>query len=109
VETIMLGCQTYTQDQAISVMRHNVSGDKTYTAAFQLIAAKLNVLCKGSNADCVSSQIAAVDAFLCAHPIGSNVRASSPEWQAIKATVSALGKYNDGKLCAPSCDVASIQ
>src|SRR5204863_8210142 len=46
METIQIGCTTYGQTQAIEIMRHNSSQDKTYSLAQQLIAAKLNVLCK---------------------------------------------------------------
>jgi hypothetical protein len=103
VGTIQIGCQTYTQDDAITIMRNNASQDKTYSLASQLLAAKLNVLCKGSDASCVSGAIGASDAWLCEHPVGSNVRASSSAWQEIKATYNSVVKYNDGKLCAPIC------
>jgi hypothetical protein len=108
METIQLGCQTYTRSQAIAIMRHNSSHDKTYTLAQQLIAAKLNVACKGSDSSCIASDIAAADSFLCAHPIGSGVTANSSAWQQIKATHSRLAKYNEGKLCAPSCETALV-
>ena len=97
---------SYTQTQAIAIMRHNSSQDKTYSLAQQLIAAKLNVACKNSNPSCVASLIAAADNFLCAHPVGSGVAANSSAWQQIRATHSALEKYNTGKSCAPSCDTA---
>jgi hypothetical protein len=103
VQTIQIGCQTYTQDDAIAIMRNNASQDKTYSLASQLIAAKLNVLCKGTDPCCVSSAIAAADTWLCDHPVGSNVKASSSAWREINATYNTLVKYNDGKLCAPSC------
>jgi len=105
IETIQLGCMTYTQAQAMVIMRHNSSQDKTYSLAQQLIAAKLNLNCKASNPSCVTGLIAAADNFLCAHPVGSGVSANSAAWQQIKATYSALEKYNTGKSCAPSCDV----
>jgi hypothetical protein len=97
---------TYTRAQAIAIMRHNSSHDKTYTLAQQLIAAKLNIACKGSDSSCIASAIAAADSFLCAHPVGSGVTANSSAWQQIKATNSLLEKYNEGLLCAPSCDTA---
>jgi hypothetical protein len=104
METIQIGCVTYTRAQAIEVMRHNADRDKTYSLAQQLIAAKLNVSCQHSSASCIASAIVAADGWLCAHPVGSGVRATSSEWQAIKRTYNSLGKYNDGELCAPSCD-----
>ena len=104
METIQLGCITYTQAQALAIMRHSSSQDKTYSLADQLIAAKLNVACKHSNASCVSSAIAAADAWLCQHPIGSGVRASSSAWHQIEDTFETLSRYNEGQLCAPSCE-----
>ena len=85
-------------------MRHNTSSDKTYVLAYDLIAAKLNIMCKGADSSCIASTIAAADAFLCAHPIGSGVSGSDPAWQQIKFAVSALSKYNTGRSCVPSCD-----
>jgi uncharacterized protein YijF (DUF1287 family) len=108
METIQLGCITYTQQQAIAIMRHSTSQDKTYLLAQELIAAKLNVGCKGSNPGCVSSLIAAADAWLCMHPIGSGVQSGSV-WNQIKATHAALEKYNEGKSCAPSCGDDSVR
>ena len=104
METIQLGCIVYTQQQAIAIMRHSSSQDKTYSLAFQLIAAKLNTQCKASDPSCIQAQIEAADAWLCQHPIGSGVTANSAAWQMIKSTYFALEKYNEGKSCAPSCD-----
>ena len=106
METIMVGCVTYTQSQAIAIMRHATGNDKTYLLAQELIAAKLNVNCKHSSATCVSSLIAAADSWLCLHPVGSGVSGGSSAWQQIKATHSALEKYNTGRSCAPSCDTS---
>jgi hypothetical protein len=107
METIMLGCVTYTQAQAIAIMRHATSQDRTYLVAQELIAAKLNVQCKGGNPSCVSNLIAAADAWLCQHPIGSGVSGGSAAWKQIKATYAAMEKYNTGHSCAPSCDTPS--
>ena len=102
VETIQIGCVTYTQSQAIAIMRHNSSQDKTYSLAQQLIAAKLNRVCRHANTSCVASDIAAADAFLCAHPVGCNC-VSKSDWNTIKASHARLDKYNNGRLCAPVC------
>ena len=103
METIQIGCLTYAQAQAIAIMRHNASHDKTYSLAQQLVAAKLNVACKQSSTSCVASLIAAADSWLCAHPVGSGVTANSSAWRQIKATYNLLANYNAGQLCAPSC------
>ena len=108
METIQIGCVTYTQAQAIGMMRHSTGGDKTYSLAQQLVAAKLNVACKHSNSSCVSSLIVAADSWLCDHPVGSGVGGGSSAWQQIKATHAALEKYNSGKSCAPTCQLNAI-
>ena len=105
METIQIGCVTYTRAQAIAIMRHNSSHDKTYSLAQQLITAKLNIACKNTSR-CIASAVAAADTFLCAHPVGSGVRANSSAWQQIQATYNLLGNYNGGQFCSPSCDTA---
>jgi hypothetical protein len=102
METITIGCVTYTQSQAIAIMRHSTGQDKTYLLAQELIAAKVNIACMNSNPSCVTSLIAAADAWLCAHPVGSGVGGGSI-WNQIKATHAALEKYNTGRSCAPTC------
>ena len=102
MQTIQLGCITYPKPQAITIMQHSTSGDMTYPLASQLIAAKLNITCRGSNSSCISSAITAADNFLCAHPVGSNVSASSSAWQQFKATYNRITSYNQGQLDAPS-------
>jgi hypothetical protein len=86
-------------------MRHSTGQDKTYLLAQEVIAAKLNLACKNSNPSCVTALIAAADSWLCDHPVGSGVSGGSV-WNQIKATHSALEKYNTGRSCAPSCDDA---
>ena len=103
VQTIQIGCLSYTQDQAIAIMQQSTSGDMTYPLAAQLIAAKLNVNCVHSNSSCVASAISSADAWLCQHPVGSNVDAHSPEWKQITPTYATLVSYNEGHLCAPKC------
>jgi hypothetical protein len=100
---------TYSQSQAITIMRHSNGSDKTYLLAQEVIAAKLNIGCKGSDPSCASSLIAAADAWLCTHPVGSGVTGGSAAWQQIKATHVALEKYNTGKSCTPSCDISTLQ
>ena len=102
MQTIQFGCQTYTKAQAIAIMQHPTAGDMTYALAQQLIAAKLNIACGGSNPSCVSSAISAADSFLCSHPVGSGVGASSSAWQQFKANYDTIVDYNEGRLCAPS-------
>ena len=72
----------------------------TYQVAAQLIAGKLNAACAGTNSSCVSSAIGAADSWLCAHPIGSGVRANSFAWKQIPP-YNILAAYNEGLLCKP--------
>lgn len=102
MQTIKLGCATYTKAQAIAIMQQSTSKDMTYALAAQLIAAKLNTGCAGSNSTCVSSAITAADKFLCAHPVGSSVSANSSAWKGISSAYDTLVKYNEGQLCAKS-------
>ena len=102
METIQLGCETYTVSEAIAIMRHN-SQDKTYLLAQELIAAKLNIACREANSSCIADAIVAADAWLCDHPIGSGVTGGSV-WNQIRGTHTQLERYNTGNLCAPSCD-----
>src|SRR5207237_3929340 len=104
MKTIQLGCVTYTEPQAIAILRHNSAQDKTYSLAQQLIAAKLDITCKNSNSSCIAAAITAADNWLCAHPVGSGVTASSSAWRQISATFDRIVDYVEGRLCAPSCD-----
>jgi Concanavalin A-like lectin/glucanases superfamily len=103
VQTIQIGCVTYTRSQGIAILRSNSSRDKTYSLAQQLIGAKLNIACRNTNSSCMASAIAAADSWLCAHPVGSGVTASSPAWLQVKPSYDLLVSYNAGQLCAPSC------
>jgi len=98
---ITLGCQSYTQAEAIAIMQNPTHKDMTYQLAAQLAAAKLNVNCGRMDSSCVASAIAAADAWLCLHPVGSDVTAKSQVWKDITATYNTLTDYNNGLLCAP--------
>lgn len=100
MQTIKIGCVVYTKDQAIAIMKQSTSTDMTYQMAAHLIAAKLNVDCAFNDRSCVQSAITAADNWLCNHPVGSKVKASSSDWQSISSTFDTLVKYNEGKLCA---------
>jgi hypothetical protein len=103
VPTLQLGCLVYTEDQAIAFIQNPTSGDKTYSLAAQLIAAKLNLTCAGANSNCVALAISSADAWLCLHPVGSGVTSNSPAWKQISPTNDTLTLYNEGRLCAPKC------
>ncbi|MEW5871912.1 MAG: SdrD B-like domain-containing protein [Chloroflexota bacterium] len=100
VTSITIGSVTYTRDQAIALMKAKGKGDKTYDLFAQLVVAKLNILI-GNDSTCISTDIAAADAWLAVHPVGSNVKASSVAWKQIEAAFTNLDSYNNGQLCAP--------
>jgi len=103
LQTLQLGCLTYTQAQGIVIINNSTSGDKTYSLAAQLIAAKLNINCAGADSSCVASAISSADAWLCDHPVGSNVDSNSAAWKQVKAAYNTLTDYNEGRLCVPKC------
>ena len=100
VQQITVGGVTWSKAQAISLMEEPGRGDKTYDQFKQLVAAKLNVLV-GNDASCIASTIAAADAWLALHPVGSGVRSSSAAWSTGGPLHQALDDYNNGRLCAP--------
>ena len=102
-QTITIGGVTYSQDQAIAIIQHSTSGDKTYSLAAQLIAAWLNVNCAHANSSCSQSSIDSANAWLVLHPVGSGIDAKSAAWKQITPTYATLVSYNQGQLCAPEC------
>jgi hypothetical protein len=100
VTSIVIGGVTYSRDAAIAVMNTSGKGDKTYDLFVQLVAAKLNVGI-GNEDDCIAADIAAADAWLVAHPLGSQVGGGTAAWAEISSTHTRLDDYNNGKLCAP--------
>ena len=83
-----------------------VSGDKTYSMFSALIAAKLNTMPSlNNNYDCIAGTLYHADVWMTDHPVGSVVKASSPDWQGgADEWHQKLDDYNNGKLCAPHRD-----
>lgn len=104
VDMIVIGGLDYTRDEAIAWMRMPVATDKTLTMFPALVAAKLNVLI-GNSSGCISSTIAAADAWMAMYPVGSGVIAGrrSP-WGSGEPLYLLLDQYNNGLLCAPHRD-----
>src|SRR5436189_3553231 len=65
VQTIQIGCQVYTQAEAIAIMQNWTSAGMNSSHAGQLNAAKLNIKCGGADSSCVASAISSADAWLC--------------------------------------------
>jgi hypothetical protein len=103
VPNIVIGCINYTKEEAISIMKDPVKGDKTYTMFPALVAAVLNVLV-GNDSSCIDNTIAEADSWMAANPVGSGVEGSSAAWEEGEPLYWMLDDYNNGLLCAPSRD-----
>jgi len=99
VNSITVGGQTYTKAQAIAWLG-KVGKDKSTTMFSSLVPAMLNILI-GNDGSCVSGTIAAANTWMMAHPVGSNVAASSPAWVVGEPLHITMDNYNNGLLCAP--------
>ena len=104
VEVITIGGTPYTKADAIDLMKAPVKKDKTFTMFPALVAAKLNVLI-GNEDSCVAGTIAAADAWMSDHAVGSGVKGSSEAWKIGEPLYWTLDAYNNGLLCAPSRDL----
>jgi hypothetical protein len=102
VTELQLGNVTYTQDQLLSIMHEPVRGNGLVSLAHHLITAKLNVA-NGADPSCIQQTIADADALigdLVVPPVGDGFLAPRD----VNALKDILEDYNEGNLCAPSCD-----
>ncbi|XXX77708.1 hypothetical protein WMF30_02885 [Sorangium sp. So ce134] len=99
---LTIGGRVYLNLQLIGILLRPDGGDMTYLLAKQLIAAKLNVGL-GNWSTCIEATIAAADAWLRIHPVGSNVKSGSA-WESGRPLLEMLEAYNYGELCAPHRD-----
>ena len=102
VTELQLGNVTYTQDQLLSIMHEPVRGNGLVSLAHHLITAKLNVA-NGADPSCIQQTIADADALigdLVVPPIGDGYLAPRD----VNALKDILEDYDEGHLCAPSCD-----
>jgi hypothetical protein len=90
---------SYTKAEAIAWLG-KVGKDKTTTIFASYVSAYLNTFI-GNDASCVCAALAAAKTWLAAHPVGSNVAASSTAWQQIEWAHQTMDGYNNGLLCAP--------
>jgi hypothetical protein len=70
VSSVTVGCTTLTKTQALAILADAKAKDMTYMLAAQLIGAELNVAAGGPTTG--NTAINNANAFLCAHPVGSN-------------------------------------
>jgi hypothetical protein len=102
VTELQLGNVTYTQEQLLAIMHEPVRGNGLISLAHHLITAKLNVA-NGADPSCIQQTIADADALigdLVVPPIGDGYLAPRD----VGALKDTLEDYNEGNLCAPSCD-----
>jgi hypothetical protein len=102
VTELQLGNTTYTQDQLLAILREPVRGNGLLILVKQEIAAKLNIA-NGADGSCIQQTLADADALigdLVIPPIGDGYLRPRD----VSPTAGILGDYNEGNLCAPSCD-----
>ncbi len=103
VSTITIGGVVYTRDQAIVLLGTPSRGDKSIDLFKQLVATKLSLIA-GNDPSCIYQTAASADAWMAAHPPGSNVGGSSSAWAQASPWHTQLDNYNNGQLCAPHRD-----
>jgi len=96
---ITIGGIYYPKATAISWLG-KVGKDKTTTIFASLVSAKLNQKV-GNEDSCIADTVTKADGWLAAHPVGSNVLASSAAWAQAEPWHQLLDAYNNGLLCAP--------
>jgi Carbohydrate binding domain len=102
VTELQLGNVTYTQDQLLAIMHEPVRGNGLISLAHHFITTKLNVA-NGADPSCIQQTIADADALigdLVVPPVGDGYLAPRD----VNALKDTLEDYNEGQLCAPSCD-----
>jgi hypothetical protein len=102
VTQLQLGNVTYNQQQLLLILHQPVVGNGLVLLAHQLIAAKLNIA-NGADGSCIQDTIAAADALigdLVVPPVGNGFLAPRD----VSALADTLDQYNEGELCAPSCE-----
>ncbi len=98
--TLVLGTQTYTKTELLSLLNAPKKGDSTLILAFQLIAAKLNVL-NGTTASTAGNNITQADQLLSAYghlPLAKGVSSSQ-----MTTVGTALSRFNNDGELQPYC------
>ncbi len=99
VPGITIGGVYYPKATAISWLG-KVGKDKTTTIFASLVSTKLSQKI-GNEDSCIADTVTKADGWLAAHPVGSNVPASSAAWAQAEPWHQLLDAYNNGLLCAP--------
>ena len=100
---LMLGSQSYTKAELLTLLNTPVKGDASLNLAHQLIAAKLNIA-NGSDPAPISAVLADADSLLSGFSgkLPYNVKASTATGKAMVNDASVLDSYNNGRL-TPGC------
>ena len=102
VTQLQLGNVTYSQQQLLDILHQPVRGNGLVLLAHQLIAAELNIA-NGSDPSCIQQTIDDANALigdLVVPPVGDGYLAPRD----VSGLADTLGQYNEGMLCAPSCE-----
>jgi N-acetylneuraminic acid mutarotase len=106
VTELQLGNVTYNQQELLSILRQPVRGNGLVLLAHQLIAAKLNIA-NGADGSCIHQTLADAGSLigdLVVPPVGNGYLQPKD----VAGIAGVLGSYNEGNLCAPSCDNGSL-
>jgi len=100
VDSLMLGSQTYTKTELLTILSTPPKGDASLILADQLIAAKLNIANGSGEPAPVPSTITHADSVLSGFSgkLPYNVKSSSPNGQAMVTDARTLDNYNNGLL-----------
>jgi len=99
---LLLGNNAYDKEQLLSILRQPVGGNGLVLLAHQLIAAKLNSA-NGADASCIEQTLSDADALignLLVPPVGDGYLRPGN----VSGLADILDGYNEGALCASSCD-----
>ena len=104
MQQLKLGTVTYTEAQLLALLRTPVRGDASLILAYQLIAAKLNVVSGASDA-AIGATIAAADQWLKAYgTLPLNVDSASAAGAEAVRLGGLLDAYNNGLSGTPHCN-----
>ena len=101
VNGLSLGGTWYSKDQCLAILRRPTKGDRSYSMAAQLIAAKLNVA-NGALHDCIDETISSADTWMSTYKINS--KPNNNAWNLGVDYHDTLDDYNNGRMCAPHMD-----
>ena len=93
-DTVEIGGVTYSQKDAVKILKKANSKDATYMLTAQLIAAKLNILVGAVTPQTVLDAVTEADAFLVGNPLGSDPRGTDRDYALFLKDI--LDDYNNG-------------